>query len=470
MERPPSVSLADDEIDEISGLFGNSTQKKEAASPYTTIPAAGEATFTEASASETHEASKSDNSSAINELEKLASQASFEKESTNRFMSDKLGVDLDSSQTLEQRIRSHQKRQEEKIAAYIDASRNKITADHTLTMLNGWDLANNTNADLSHMLQDEKRQSTSGGIFLRWNGVGVALNPGRNFLKNFHDAGHHIEEIDCVVVSRDQNDHYCDIEAIYDLNYRINSSRGDEKLHVIHYYLSPQSYRDTSAKLKPNFKQERHTVHCLELFIDSPEVEKVELSSTMTLNYFLSCSPELLNKSGRSNSSRTSLGLRIDCKNSEGGTTSSIGYVSGTPWSPTLAQNLGRCDILIAGFDNSGPSDYGKVKYNDDSLGYFGTYSLMEEATPRILLSAEFGGREGDIRVEVAKKMRQEYAYSNSQGTVVLPADNGLDVDLKALQIRCSATGCLVEPSKIRVIKTRDAFGKLQYLSPDCFL
>lgn len=202
-------------------------------------------------------------------------------------------------------------------------------------------------------------------------------------------------------------------------------------------------------------------------------MEKVELSPEISLNYFPTSHPdtEPANKKNNRDPMQACLGIRLDCQSMDptaGSTT--IGHVSGTSWSPLLAHNMGHCDILIAGLQNTSSKDYRKVKYNEDSLGYFGCYSLMEEISPRIMVCCEFEGREvGDVRLAIIKKLRSEYAYSNQRGTSILPGDSGLYLDLKTLQVRCSVSSQLTDPSQIRIVKGQKAFGPLQYLSPSCF-
>lgn len=401
--------------------------------------------------------------SPMDALKRLAnSDYATEKQSTSRFMSDHLGIETDNGQSLEQRIRSFQKQQGSLIEEYIQTAKRRSQAiDNCFCVLNGW------SSDKSQPgLEAIQQQQNCGGYFMRWQGKGVAINPGPQFLNNCHQNGLHVTDIDYVIVTRDCPEAYADVEAIYQLNHQVNAKNGTASdLHIIQYYLNQKSHRDIAARLKPHFKQERNTVHCLALYIDSPDIEKVELCPELCLHYFHTCLADS-NKEGRA----SSIGIRIECKNQEGRLASAIGYVAGVPWSPLLAHNLGRCDLLVTGFDHTCQADYCKTQYNEDCLGYFGTYSLTEEVAPRILLCCEFSGRDGDIRLEAVKKMRQEYAYSQHSGTAILPGDNGLYVDLKSLQIRCSITSRPIDPSQARVIRTNDSFGKLQYLSPSCFI
>lgn len=408
--------------------------------------------------------------SPISALKRLAnSDYAVEPVSTSRFMTDNLGVDSDTGQTLEHRVKSFQKHLAKQIADYVQVARKRThTADNCLFVLNGWEY--NSSAPTNPTLVPEKKRKTCGGYYMRWQGKGIVINPGTDFLAHFHRQGLHVTDIDCVIVTQDNPDTYCDIEAIYNLNYQLNANSSSNELHIIQYYLNQHAHQNIAAQLKPNFKQERNTVHSLTLFVDSPDIEKMDLFPEICLHYFHTSLPDANRTQQGKEESHPCLGIRLECKGPENRIASTIGYISGIPWSPLLAHNLGRCDLLITGFDNTCASDYGKVQYNDECLGYFGTYSLVEEVAPRLLLCCEFGGREGDIRLEIVKKMRQEYAYSHHQGTVILPGDTGLYLDLRALQVRCSISKKLVDPSQIRIARTNEAFGKLEYLAPSCII
>ena len=372
---------------------------------------------------------------------------------------------------LEHRIKTFHQQQRELISNYLDRFKTRpALKDQCLYLLHGW----HDSHQRTRFLTGQSRKTT-GGYYLRWNGKGIVINPGLHFLENFHQQGLHIKDIDYVIVTGESASSYADIQEIYELNYQLNKISSE--LQIIHYYLSPKAYQALSPALKPNFKQERHTVHCLELFLDSPDVEKIELNDGINFSYFPLKSQrnaqEGLSKEERNTKSVSSLGLHFDLSTHHLVEKQSIrlGYASGAPWSPLLGHHLGHCDLLIAGFGNTNPGDYSKLKYNEESLGYHGTFSLLEETTPKLLLCSEFDCEEGDVRLEAVKMMREQYAamYPNARHMpTILPVDNQLLLDLATLQVQCSATKTSVDPSRIRVVKLADSFGNLQYLSPSC--
>lgn len=406
-----------------------------------------------------------ESSSMAESLEKLvAGSYEVKNKDADRYLN-QMGLGLDTEDELQKSLEAYQEKKRDLIAEYTKASRLSKACENGLTLLSGWS-EKEPESKGGELLASSTRQAT-GGFFVRWRGKGIAVNPGPRFLHNFHDAGLHIRDIDYVVVTRASREAFADTKAIYDLNYQLNMTAANDDLHIIHYYLNTRAHRDLAAKLKPNFKQERNTVHSLELYVDSPDVEKIDLCDEIKLHYFLCSVGDVEAKGGGSHC----LGLKIEClPEKDSGCGSVIGHVSGTAWSPLLSHNLGRCDVLIAGFEKTSSKDFRKIKHNEDSLGYFGCYTLMEEVAPRVLLCTEFEGREGDIRLEATRKMRHEYAYSNQHGTSILPGEKGFFLNLQTMQVRCSVSCKATDPSQVRVIKGTEAFGALQYLSPSCFL
>lgn len=360
------------------------------------------------------------------------------------------GLFSPAEESLDKKIKTHMRGQADRLLAYVEAHKNTSRKQEAaIYMLSGWKKEDN---------QTMNGKATS-GFFVRCNGKGIAVNPGHNFLHHLHAQGLSIKDIDYVIATRPDHDSYAEIRDIYALNNQINKI--NPELQIIHYYLNNKAFQELAPVLKPHFKQERNSVHQMEIFIDSPEMEMIELAPSLTLNYF--AMQDMMHQQAAS-----PLGIRIDAKMA--GKTIRIGYVSGAKWTPLLSHHLGSCDMLMTGFGNTSPSDYGRTKYNEESLGYYGTYSLLEEVTPSLLLCMEFGGREGDIRLEIVRKMRADLAnhHPNMRNKpVILPADQGLKIDLNELKVECSITKQKVEPCDVKVIRTSEGYSSLNYLAQD---
>lgn len=409
---------------------------------------------------------------ALQELRKLAI-ADLPQETFSSLMSSH----PDENQELEKRIELFQNSQALMAQAYLKQAESRPQLlDNCLYTLNGWTFTPPTTNDPAHFLFTEESRKSLGGHYLRWNGKGIAINPGAEFVTHLHQQGLSIRDIDFVIVTRANLDAYADVKTIYELNNQLNKSTVDA--HIIHYYLHHKTYRDLSTILKPTSKLARHTIHNLEMFADSAEVERIEINNDIVLHYFLASPQETFNQHYASQHqaalNASSLGIRLELRRSNHDKNPlehpfQLGYISGMKWTPLIAHYLGRCDLLLASFGNTSHGDYSKLSYNENSLGYHGTYSLLEEVTPRLLLLTEFSGREGDIRLEATKKLRQECKSNNrlaNYPTTTLPADLGLLIDLKTLQVKCSVSDTFMPLSQVHVVASAASFGRLQYISP----
>lgn len=372
-------------------------------------------------------------------------------------------------EALAHEIQSYKSLQSEIIGRYIEQGKKRHQLpDNCLYVLQGWEegsqsnsLGNSIKEHLSNLL-NESGPKLSGGIFLRWQGKGIAINPGRNFLKNFHAMGWHLYDLHHVIVTHEFTDGYAYIKEIYELAHRLN--KANDHFHLIHYYLHQKAFQTLNGILKPHCKQERNTVHNLELFIDS-DAEKMELSENILLHYFSASS------SSKSHPSlAAALGIRLELLNENA--TTNLGYVTKMPWQPSLCDHLAQCDILLAGVGETNNTDYHKISYLDLHLGYYGVFSLCEKLHPKLLLCLDFDGRQGDLRLELVKKMRHELLEQHTEYpfSTVLPAEKGLIVNIQKLKVKCSLSGKLTDPQKIRVVRTAAIFSPLLYLSPSNYL
>lgn len=381
-----------------------------------------------------------------------------------------------STEPLKSTIRNFQISQTKLTEHYLDSEKHRTEHnDFQIEVLHGWPSSLENNSEIS--LLTKHSRISSGGYYIRWSGKGIVINPGKHFMTYFHQNGHHIRDIDYVIVSRNSEEAYDDIKEIYELNQELN--KNTPELQIIHYYLNSETFQELSNYLKPSFKQARNTVHCLELFYDSPDVERMEISDGIHLNYFPTQASiqSFQNRQTESLTKKTvsNLGLRLDLSRKNGHTTESrkIGFLGGCPWSPLLAHLMGSCDLLLLGFGHTQPSDYEKLSYNNDCLGLNGSLTLFEEILPRLLICTEFDGLEGDVRFEAVKQIREEHASSQKYKTTpsyIIPGDIGLKIDLIQLQAICSITKNKILPEQLHVTKSIDRFGRLKFLSKECTL
>ena len=377
---------------------------------------------------------------------------------SSELLEEELGLSIFNI-SLPQSIQSHLKYQQHQLSLYTERSYTAtFPIEDFVHTLQGWDstLLDTIPNSLSTSQFLKKHSLTQGGVFIRWKGKGIVINPGPNFLNNFHEAGYFVNAIDYVIVTRSEPCYYEDLDAIHSLNYQRNTLA--ESLHVISYYLNPSAYRELSSKLHPRFKEERNTVNCLEVFYHSPELETIQLSDEHKFSYFANQKDE----------SDCQIGLRFEL--SDGDYTQIVSYLSGLPWNSIFTSHLRESALVIGAFENTHLDDVNKVKFNTDSLGFNGSSTLIEELSPKLFITCEFSGKEGDIRMDVAKKLREEIAYSKQGSTNVLPADKTLLLNLRNLQVRCSINKNFVSSGQIQVVKAQKHFSSLQFISPSSLI
>lgn len=362
----------------------------------------------------------------------------------------------DAATALQDRIALHHMQQTNRLKQYLESLKLCPNAPESgLFMIQGWSpVPSYPNPHVDH---DRKMNS---GFYLRWNGQGIVVNPGRHFLDNLHQQGLHVRDIRAIIVTSSDPETYVDIDAIYELNYQLN--KVSEEPQIIHYFLNPKAYYSLANSLKPHFKQERNSIHILENYLDDGQENCINLFDGVVLRCFF---PE---------ANTDHIGITLDLTESYSSGSQRIGYATRLPWSHALAQHLSASDILIVGFGETNSEDYLKHKYNPNCLGYHGTCSLLAAVQPQLMLCGEFSGREGDIRLEIVQMLRHEYAAGQShrhRATTILPTDSNLYIDLKTLHIPCQGSGISTTPSQLRVVASQTAnFCQLQYLSPSCCL
>lgn len=174
--------------------------------------------------------------------------------------------------------------------------------------------------------------SASGeGYYLHWNGFGIVINPGKQFL----DQGPPLNRIDCVIVTSSQPDHEAGVQAI-------GIAPRDDGRHI-HYYLSPHTYHAVGQELKPSSSPTAEGVlHALNVLPNSSDTVSLALSEWVTLHYF---------------THGTEFGIRLTLErySSEPRGTSKaieVGYLLGSLAICSQVQHLQRCDLIIAGIND----------------------------------------------------------------------------------------------------------------------
>lgn len=302
---------------------------------------------------------------------------------------------------------------------------------------------------LSHYLLPEVYGAYTTSLFIRWNGKGVVINPGKDFLQNFHEAGFSIADIDHVIVSEEMREGYHEVIAIHALNYRVNVFAG--QVHLICYHLHPLAHRQLASRLRPAFKPEKSSVAALELYEDSPFMEMVALSEDIRLSYFIG-------EEHKEGEVPSAFGLRLELYAHKSDQEElavpqvTVGLVSGDLSEVHhLATYLDKISVLVV--------DLGALEslQGGDGLGY-----LLEAIAAKLVLLGAPAKALGDCRLEFLGHFRP----SCQGGSTMLPLGDRFSLDLRKEVVFCSLTGRAMAASEVKIGRPSSPFGPLLYLGP----
>jgi len=323
--------------------------------------------------------------------------------------------------------------------------------DNCLSILRGWSSA-------VTLLEGSERRWRGGGYFLKWHGYGIVVDPGFDFLRNFHDAGYHGREIHAVIVSHNHPDHNSDLKDIDDLCYELFKRTGAAKDGSKPYVLLWDEDTDKATKFNIEKPQHRHEAIAFSHGFPQP-ISFIKHASKIPLRV-------VPFKVDHGSDVPKAMGMVIELLDKKGKPQLRIGYTADTEYFEDLHKHLQDCDILIAHI--SQPSieelqDASKLKAIH--LGYRGTARLLKECKPKLALIGEFWAGFTDLRIALVKGLRQQ-----STVEAVFPAGLSMHLKLPSLEVECTECGVSIPFSAIKVAPPTDTFGSLAYLCPKCLL
>lgn len=299
-----------------------------------------------------------------------------------------------------------------------------------------------------------------GGMFLQWNGYGIAIDPGINFIENMHLNGLTMEDINAVVVTHNHIDHNGDLMIIDDLAQQLN------RKNIVLY-----ADQDT-LKNAGQFKTFRNcnVLNCL-----SFEEYNLGDMNEITLKY---CStqhiPEEVDESNKPIKYQDNASFAVKFILSETGSeTKTVAFTSDTRYFSGLSEFLSDCDYIVANMSETSKMDYSNGQKKEKHLGYQGCLDLIKECCNQKgndtqkthFVVSEFWAGKGDVRRELIQKLR-----TDSICTSVYPGDIGMTFFLDRPTFLCEYCGCETEMDKLHFIREKAEYGKILMVCENCLL
>lgn len=305
--------------------------------------------------------------------------------------------------------------------------------------------------------------SMGGGFYFKFNGLGIAVDPGIGFTTLMHKHNIFIDDIDVVIVTHSHIDHNCDVAALSSLLYDFNQNRESRvkvysdflgyhasKDHTIDWFLDDTTMNNNREILSSD------SVHRLAELVS--QVHIFSISESVKLSIAAVHTQHIKNSSD-------SYGLRFSFRAAE--KTVDWGYTSDTAYFDGLNSFFAGCDVLLLNISDIYITDIVHSKLKRSHLGFTGCKNLISAIQPKLALISEFCCTNGDYRFEIVRTLRENCSDFN---TIILPAEIGCKISILTEEMECTLCQKSLHLSCFRAIHPQRQYGKIQYVCPNCLL
>lgn len=297
-----------------------------------------------------------------------------------------------------------------------------------------------------------------GGYFIRWKGAGLVIDPGINFLENFHENKFHIADIDIVLITHNHLDHNYELLQINDAFYQTNKFLKNVKGQ--RYILD----KETWGVKRPELYKDNIGI---ETPLDTGTIDLGERDLKEEYNVFIK-----LFKTEHSKDVEHSTGAIIELfeEKDDDEPVIKIGLTSDTKYFPGLSEKLVDCDLIIPHFGmlDEKELDDENDDGHDTHLGFNGMKKLIEGTNADLYAITEFWGGRGDFRIDLIRKIIFDL-NENKKNKHIIAGDVGCKIKLPSKHIICSNCNTVSNYKTTSTVRPEKAFGKLRYLCEDCY-
>ena len=305
--------------------------------------------------------------------------------------------------------------------------------------LKGW---SSSTPELSQGISDRSLKK-GGGFYIRYNDMGIVIDPGINFFENLHENNLFIQDIDVVIISHNHIDHNNDLKKILDMNYQIDKN--------IIYIIDKETYSSYIKDLESIEKKGQNNV--IKIFPDALEKEKlIKIQDKEEIK--IEICPTYHRCEG-------SFGFKLILDSKV------IGYTSDTRYTKDIGEFFGDSDVIIANISETNRDDLMLIKPKETHLGIFGVSELLKQMQGKkvLCLLTEFYGGFGDIRLEMASIVRE---YVDNSQIDIMPVDIGMIYFFDTGNFLCNNCEGMVEQNKRTVIRMGRDEKRLLCLCENC--
>ena len=296
-----------------------------------------------------------------------------------------------------------------------------------------------------------------GGYFIRWKGAGLVIDPGINFLENFHENKFHIADIDIVLITHNHLDHNYELLQINDAFYQTNKFLKNVKRQ--RYILDKETLDGKRSDLYKDIIE-------IETPFDTGTIDSGERDLKEKYNIIIK-----LFKTEHSKDVEHSTGAIIELfeQKDDNEPIIKIGLTSDTKYFPGLSEKLVDCDLIIPHFGmlDKKELDDENDDGHDTHLGFNGMKKIIEGTNADLYAITEFWGGRGDFRIDLIRKIIFDL-NENKKNKHIIAGDVGCKIKLPSKHIICSNCNTVSNYKTTSTVRPEKSFGKLRYLCENC--
>ncbi|WP_432738768.1 tetratricopeptide repeat protein [Maridesulfovibrio sp. FT414] len=309
--------------------------------------------------------------------------------------------------------------------------------------------------------------SVGGGYFLFHKGEGVVIDPGYNFIDNFHRAGLRIADIKHIVITHAHNDHTVDFESLLSLFFKFNQKRPENDKHDINFYLNVSSMNKLNSLLDFRSKHQKvHPISANQIFTLTDGLEMRILpayhNDTIAERYAVGIHFKVTTEAGERNIVLTAdTGLLPPIKKRvDEQTVACVDPTAKEIWQ-LYEMKRNKTDLLVPHIGSIKPNEFDvdiDKKFDElfypNHLGVMGTLRVITSLQPELAVVSEFGEELKDFRpklMELLSEVTKEHCESNGCERInVIPGDLPFVYDITQKSVYCVLSECFIPAANIR--------------------
>ncbi|KAF5044837.1 Photosystem I assembly protein Ycf3 [anaerobic digester metagenome] len=303
------------------------------------------------------------------------------------------------------------------------------------------------------MITDLK-SNPGGGYFLYWNGKGIVIDPGFDFLDNYFKNGLKVHHIDAVIITHAHIDHCNDFESILTLIFEYNDNF-NEKIKKIKKSSGQEGLskedKNKISELKSQHKKIdvfmnmgalKKMLSWISLKNDNPNIKRVYTLEKGLEYHLADYNMNIKTTEAVHNEIVTdeySVGLIFELYDENKDNIFKIGYTSDTQCKKVISDQYEGVDLIITHLGSINEDDFKrddeKRGIKENHLMLTGVISTIFKSKAKLAIISEFGEELSDERVTLVKSLNNVFQKNGS--TRCLTGDIGLKIKIPNMSVKC---------------------------------